>query len=404
MQLILLLCQVEVHPAADAVHAPGRPLLQDLAHAHDSWVAAHQDIEVAGKSILQGGELEELLHQLIRVDAPLQVDGQLQAGQVRLIPHVVDLPDLAGLDQLCHLVNDGFRRGGIGNLVDFYNIFLGQIAPAGADLEAAPAGAVNVLHGRPVIDDLTAGGKVRRGHGGEQVMLRVPEIIDGGLADLAQVKAADLAGHAHGNAHVGGNQHIGKSGGQQAGLLHAAVIVIHEVHRVLVDVPEHLAANAGQLGLGITGGCIGHIPGIDLAEVALGVHKRHQQRLIARGETYHSLIDGRVAMGVQLHGLAHNIGAFGASAGQKSHLEHGVQQLAMGGLEAVDLRDGTGDNDAHGIGHIVGLQGLGDGLFQHLGPQTHHVGIVVILFFLGFLLSHFKTRLPEFTVFSSSCQ
>ena len=235
-------------------------------------------------------------------------------------------------------------------------------------------------------------------------MLRVPEIIDGGLADLAQVKAADLAGHAHGNAHVGGNQHIGEGGGQQAGLLHAAVIVIHEVHRVLVNVPEHLAADGGKLGLGITGGGVGHIPGIDLAEVALGVHKRHQQSLIACGKTHHSFINGRVAMGVQLHGLAHDIGALGASAGQKTHLEHGVQQLAMGGLETINLRDGPGDNDAHGIGHVVGLQGFGDGLFQHLGPQAHHIGIVVILLFLGFLLSHFKTRLSGFTVFSSSCR
>ena len=58
------------------------------------------------------------------------------------------------------------------------------------------------------------------------------------------------------------------------------------------------------------------------------------------------------------------------------HLVHGVQQLPVGGLEAVDLRDGTGYDDRHGVGHIVDFQSLSDGLFQHLGPQAHDVGII----------------------------
>ena len=36
------------------------------------------------------------------------------------------------------------------------------------------------------------------------------------------------------------------------------------------------------------------------------------------------------------------------------------EQLPVGGLEAVDLRNGPGDDDAHGIGHVVGLQRVGD--------------------------------------------
>ena len=44
----------------------------------------------------------------------------------------------------------------------------------------------------------------------------------------------------------------------------------------------------------------------------------------------------------------------------------------MGGLEAVDLRDGAGDNDRHGIGHVVELQGVGDVLLEHLRPQPLH--------------------------------
>ena len=81
-------------------------------------------------------------------------------------------------------------------------------------------------------------------------------------------------------------------------------------------------------------------------------------------------------------------------AGKQAHLVHGVQKLAVGGLKAVDLRDGPGDDDRHGIGHIVDLQRLGDGLLQHLGPQAHDVGVGYLGFGLVgvFLLWHRDIR------------
>ena len=112
-------------------------------------------------------------------------------------------------------------------------------------------------------------------------MLRVLEEGYGGIAHLPQVEAAQAAGHAYGNALVGGHQHIGEGSGQKGRLLELAVIVVHKIHRVLVDVPEQLTADGVQLGLGVPGGGPGHIAGIDLAEVALGVHKGVEQRAVA---------------------------------------------------------------------------------------------------------------------------
>ena len=80
-----------------------------------------------------------------------------------------------------------------------------------------------------------------------------------------------------------------------------------------------------------------------------------QQRLVALGQTDHGLVDSRIAVGVQAHGLAHNVGGLGTPSCQQTHLVHGVQELPVRGLEAVDLRDRPGDNDGHGIGHIVDL-------------------------------------------------
>ena len=70
----------------------------------------------------------------------------------------------------------------------------------------------------------------------------------------------------------------------------------------------------------------------------------------------------------------------------------------MGGLKAVQLRDGPGDDDAHGVGHEVGLQGFGDGLLLDRGTQAHDVGVVdpggALL--RGFLLWHNNSSLSRF--------
>ena len=375
VQLFLFLLELEEHPAPHTFAAPGRPLLQDFAHAQHLGHSGDQDVEIAGIAVHQGGHAAELRHQLVRVCAALEVDGQLEAGEVGLVAHVVDLADLAGLDQLLHLVHNGLGGGGVRDLVDLNDVFFFQIAPFGPDLERAAAGLVDLRHLQRIVEDLASCGKVRRRQGLQQVAVRVPDPGDGGLAYLPQVEPADVAGHTHGDAGVGRDQHIREGGGQQGGLEHRCVVVVHHIHGVLVDVGEQLAADGRQLGLGVAGRGVGHIAGIDLAEVALGVHERRQQGAVAPGQTHHGLIDGGVAVGVELHGLADDVGALGARAGQKPHLVHGVQKFPVGGLEAVDLRDGAGDDDAHGVGHVVLFQGVGDGLFGGLAAQSEDIRV-----------------------------
>ncbi|CAN4006748.1 DUF6514 domain-containing protein, partial [Dysosmobacter welbionis] len=82
--------------------------------------------------------------QLVRVHAPLQVDGQFQAGEVRLVPHVGDLFRPARLDELRHLVQDGLHGGGVGDLVDLDEILLFDVAVLGPDPDAAPAGLIDL--------------------------------------------------------------------------------------------------------------------------------------------------------------------------------------------------------------------------------------------------------------------
>ena len=325
MQAVFLLLYLEENPALDAVRAPGRPLVQNLPHAHHPGHSRDEDVEIAGEAVLQGCQPEQLLHQLLRVNAPLQVDGQLQAAQIRLVPHVGNLFDFPRLDQLRHLVHDDFRGGGVGNFRNFNEIAVLDVAPFCPEPEASTACGIDFPCGGFVKQQLPAGGKIRAGQGLQNVVVGIFHQGNGGVAHFPQVKRADVGRHAHGDALVGRNQHVGECGGQQRRLLHGGVVVVHHVHGVAVDVLEHLGADGIQLGLGVPGGGVGHVPGVHLAEVALGIHKGMQQRLIALGKTHHGLIDGGVAVGVQAHGLADDVGGLRPSAGEQTHFVHGIQ-------------------------------------------------------------------------------
>ena len=113
-----------------------------------------------------------------------------------------------------------------------------------------------------------------------------------------------------------------------------------------------------------------------------------QQRLVAAGEADHCLIDGLIAVRVQLHGLADDVGGFGAGLREKAHFIHGIQELAVRRLESVDLRNGARDDDRHGVGHVVGLERLTDRLLEHLRPQAHHIRVVMLPAFRLFFLWH----------------
>ena len=100
-------------------------------------------------------------------------------------------------------------------------------------------------------------------------------------------------------------------------------------------------------------------------------------------------------MGVQLHGLPYHIGRFGSVALQKPHQIHGIQKLSMRGLEAVNLRDGTGHNHGHCIGHIIEFQRFRNGLLGGGANQAHNaIGIHFFLFF-GFLFFLCHVLLPH---------
>ena len=143
-------------------------------------------------------------------------------------------------------------------------------------------------------------------------MVRILHQSDGRFTNFFQVERADIGCHADGDALIGTDQHIGVGGGQQCRLLHGGIVVIHHIHSVGIDVLKKLRTDGVQLCFRVTGSGIGHIAGVDLTEVTLGIHKGMQQCLVAPGQTDHGLINRRIAMGIQLHGLADDVGRLGS--------------------------------------------------------------------------------------------
>ena len=130
MQLVLFLCKVKIHAAADTFYAPCRPLAEYLPDAHYSRISSNEDIEVAREAVHKRGELKKLLHELFGIGAALKVNGKLQAAEVCFVAHIVYLFDPAGLYELGNLIDNRLGGRRIGDLVDLNDILFLKIAPS----------------------------------------------------------------------------------------------------------------------------------------------------------------------------------------------------------------------------------------------------------------------------------
>ena len=203
VQALGLFAQVKVNAATRGLNTPLDPLVQNLAHAHNTGIAVDEHIEVARERILQRGRAIELGHELVGVDTALKVDGDAQAREVGLVADVSDLLDLALFGELDDALDDDIGLGGVGDLVDLDDALFGNPAPAGANLEAAKTGLDDLLHLLAAVDDFAAGREVGHGHVLEQVAVGILEVVHRCGADLVEVEAADVGSHGDADALIG---------------------------------------------------------------------------------------------------------------------------------------------------------------------------------------------------------
>src|SRR5699024_10121291 len=148
------------------------------------------------------------------------------------------------LDQvpLVHLVGKLCNNNPYSVLAELLEIGLGP------DYHLAPAGGVGGTDAASAHDNASRG-EVRAGdmlHKVRQAAIRVIQLADAGVDDLPQVVGRDVGGHTHGDAGGAVYQQVGEPAGQDSGLFPGFVKVGGPVHRVLVNVPEHLGGGHGK--------------------------------------------------------------------------------------------------------------------------------------------------------------
>jgi hypothetical protein len=217
----------------------------------------------------------------------------------------------------------------------------------------------------PPVGKVGAGEKLHQVLYGDLIpFLPVVHQVGDGVADLAQVVGRDRGGHADGDARGAVHQQVGEAGREDGGLLERPVKVVHPVHRVLIQVVQHLGGDGGQAGLGVAHR--GRAVAVHRAEVALSIHQRVAQGEVL-GHAGHGLVDGGVAVGMVLaQDLADDAGGlFVGGAGVQAQFVHGVEDAPLDRLEAVpDVGQRPRHDDAHRVVQVraAHLVFYGDGL------------------------------------------
>ena len=333
---------------------------EDFLQGQHARGAVHQGQHVGAEAHLQLGVLVQLVQHHLRDGVGLQVDDDIDALAVGGVVDVADFRQLLVAHQLAELLQQALAVHLVGNLLHHDGgaaVLLLLDLALGADGHVAVAGLVGVQNALLAHDE-AAGGEVRAGHDGQQLLGGDLGIVDheaGGVDGLAQVVGRDVRGHADGDAVGPVHQQVGEAGRQHRGLLQALVVVGLEVDGLLVQVAQQFHGRLVQAGLGVTHG--GGTIAVDGTEVAVAVDEG-QAQAEGLGQAHHGVVHGGVTMGMVLaDDVADGTGRLhvGLARGV-ARLVHGVQDAAVHRLQAVaHVGQGAGHDNGHGVFQEGGL-------------------------------------------------
>ncbi len=302
-------------------------------------------------------------------DGGLCIDGlaQLQDhanGVGALIAHIHQLGHLALPDHLSDPLHEVGLVQRIGQGMHHQEVAAADLLSGvlAAHRDRATAGIVDLLQLLAGVDDAPPGREVRALDLAAELGVGHVVLIDdqqAGIDDFLEVVGRNPGGHAHGDAFRTVHQQLRKPGGQHHRLVGLAVVIGAVVDRVLFELFQELQGDGGELGLGVAHG--GRGIAVQAAEIALSIHQR-----VAQGEglghAHHGVVDRLVPVGVVLgHDLTHDgCGLAVAPVGLEVQVvEHGVQDAALHGLEAVpDIGQSAARDDGQGVGEIAPSGGL----------------------------------------------
>ena len=364
--------QVVLGPAADDLFTEVQEPAQRGAEGQHARLAVHERDHVDVERVLHGRVLVEVVQHDAGGSVALQLDHHAHPFAVGLVPHFGDAFDLLLLGERGDLLDERCLVHLVGEFRDDDALTRAPVCVLHCRLRAhhdAPVpGLVGILDALPP-HDRRGGGEVRPLHEVHQFFGRCLGVVHEEVervADLAQVMWGDVRRHADRDAGRAVDQQVRKPCGEDGRLTLGAVVVVHEVDGVPVDVLQQLLGDGGEPRLRVAHRCGGVV--VDGAEVALAVHQR-----MAHGEalrhTDESVVHRGVAVGVVLaKHLADDGGALlVGGAGAQPHALHRVEDAPVHRFQPVaHVRQGTGDDDAHGVVQVRAAHLL----FYAYGPDV----------------------------------
>ena len=260
-------------------------------------MSEHRDAEGGLKRRL----CKELVQHDLRIRVALELDDHTHTVAVGLVAQVADALEALILDLVC----DIFEQLALVYLIrQLGNDYAGALFSAvllkfgaGAHYYAALARFVSLSDAASAHDN-ASGREIRAGNVLHEVgnrRLGVFEQRDAGVYRLAEVVRRDIRRHADGNSGGAVDEKVREAARQHTRLLARFVEVRVPVHRLLVDVAEHLVRDAAHARLGVAV-CRGWVA-VHGAEVAVTVDKRRAHGEVLR-KSDERVVNGNVAVGV----------------------------------------------------------------------------------------------------------
>jgi hypothetical protein len=266
-------------------------------------LAVDQRDHVDAEGVLQLRLLVEVVEDDLGHLAALELDDDAHAGLVALVLDVADALELLLVNQLGHPLEQVLLVHLVGNLVDDDRLALTlvdvlEVALRAHD-DAAATGAIALANAAEAVDD-SGGGK----SGAGMISISSSIVASGRRSRCTHASTTSLrlcggmfGRHAHRDAARAVDEQVRQLRRHDERLLLAAVVVRAEVHRLLVEIGEHLVRDLGEADLGVA-----HrrrVVAVDRAEVALAVDEHVAHREVLR-HAHDRVVDRLVAVRVVL--------------------------------------------------------------------------------------------------------
>ncbi len=335
-------------------------LVHELPQVHHLRPVLHQGQHDRAEGHLQRRVHEELVEHDLGVGVLLEFDHDAHAVAVGLVAQVADardaplaheVGDLLEQVRLADLERDLGRHQAHASGAAFFDL------DARAHLDEAAPGRVAVPNALHPVDDAARGEIRSLDDVGERFGrgVRVLDDVHDGVAHFAEIVRRHLGRHAHGDARATVDEQVRQHAREHGRLLAGLVVVGPQVHRVLLEVREHLDREVGEPGLGVAHGRRG--VAVDRAEVALAVHQRIAHHPVLR-QAHERRVDHALAVRVVVaRSVAGDLGALPVAPPRREvQVVHRDQDAALRRLEPVaDVGKRAGDDDRHRVVDVAGL-------------------------------------------------